>query len=188
MAKDRKRPEDFLELVERVDVCQEVLMLENYFPESPLPYRKIFFDQFARLSAAVPEPAELGYHLCYGSPGDENLVRPPDARSLVELMNDIGGATRRRLDFLHIPVPRAYSDDTFFKPLRDWKKRPETWLYLGLISRGDDQGNAKRIEAAKRVLPDFGIASECGWGRTDPLRLPQIFADHRKAAESLRTS
>ena len=168
------------------DVCQEVLMLEHYFPEDPAPYRKPFYEQFARLGAAVPEPAEFGFHLCYGSPGDENLVRPKDAASLVALMNDMGAAVKRRLDFLHIPVPRAYTEDAFFAPLRNWKRRPETLLYLGLITRGDEVGNAKRLAAAKRVVTEFGIASECGWGRTDPARLPDIFADHRKAAESLR--
>ena len=167
------------------DVCQEILMMENYFPEDAGPYRKIFFEQFKRLGSAVPSSVELGFHLCYGSPGDENLVRPATARSLVDLMNDIGDAVKRRIDFFHIPVPRAYTDGTFFAPLRDWKKRPETRLYLGLVTRGDTAGNVKRIEAAKQVIPDFGVASECGWGRTDPARLPEIFSDHRKAAEAL---
>jgi hypothetical protein len=44
-----------------------------------------------------------------------------------------------------------------------WKSRP---------------GDAKRIAAVHRFTPDFGIASECGWGRTDPSRLPGLLASH----------
>ena len=31
----------------------------------------------------------------------------------------------------------------------------------------------------------FGIASECGWGRGDPARVPDLIAAHRAAAEGL---
>jgi hypothetical protein len=170
------------------DVCQEVLMLENYFTEDPAPYRAVFFEQFRRLGAVVPPPVDLGFHLCYGSPGDENLVRPATAQSLVNLMNDIGEAVERRIDFFHIPVPRVHTDYTFFAPLSQWSKRPETHLFLGLVTRGDPVGNLKRIAAAKRIFPHFGVASECGWGRTDPAQLPEIFSEHRKAAEAIASA
>jgi hypothetical protein len=52
------------------DVCQEVLMFEHYFPERDAGYKDITFRQFGRLAAAVPADAELGFHLCYGSPND----------------------------------------------------------------------------------------------------------------------
>ena len=42
------------------------------------------------------------------------------------------------------------------------------------------------IAAARRVVGDFGIASECGWGRADPGRLPGLLASCRLAADSLR--
>jgi hypothetical protein len=28
-------------------------------------------------------------------------------------------------------------------------------------------------------VPRFGIATECGWGRTDPSRVPGLLAAHR---------
>ena len=56
------------------DVCQEVLLFEDYFSHRPSDYRTQVFGQLSRLGAAVPEPVELGYHLCYGSPRDEHLV------------------------------------------------------------------------------------------------------------------
>ena len=97
----------------------------------------------------------------------------------------IGDAVRRRIDFVHAPVPKRRSDDVYFAPLAAWRRRPETRLYLGLIHFDDRAGDAQRITAARRVIPDFGIASECGWGRTDPARVPGLLASHRAAAEAL---
>ncbi|MEJ0071789.1 MAG: hypothetical protein WDO24_27150 [Pseudomonadota bacterium] len=56
---------------------------------------------------------------------------------------------------------------------------------MGLLHHDDDAGNRARIDAARRVVDDFGIASECGWGRGDPARLPELLAGHRRAAETL---
>lgn len=173
------------DLAIQFDVCQEVLMFEGYFPVRPTDYKEQVYDQFGRLGAAVPEAAELGFHLCYGSPGDENLVRPTDATSLMELMNGMGKTVKRRLDFIHIPVPKVFVDETFFAPLRHWKRRAETHLYLGLIHRDDAEGNQKRIQAAKRIISEFGVATECGWGRSDPRRLSDILSSHRATAEAL---
>lgn len=170
------------ELAIQYDVCQEVLVFENYFPGRPADYKREVFEGLARLGNLVPEAAELGYHLCYGSPADEHLVQPKDAGVLVELMNGIGEGVRRRIDFLHIPVPKERTDDAFFAPLRDWRRRVETRLYLGLIHHADPEGDRKRIEVARRHVPEFGIGSECGWGRTDPARLPGLLDAHARAA------
>jgi hypothetical protein len=104
---------------------------------------------------------------------------------LVEIMNGVGEGTRRRIDSLHTPVPKPRSDDVYFAPLAAWRRRPETRLYLGLIHFDDRAGDAQRITAAHRVVPEFGIASECGWGRADPSRLPGLLTSHRLAAEAL---
>jgi hypothetical protein len=166
------------------DVCQEVLVFENYFLERPGDYKAQIFGELGRLGDAVPDKVEMGYHLCYGSPLDEHLVQPNDMAILVEIMSGIGEATRRRVDFLHAPVPKPRSDDAYFTPLSGWRRRPETRLYLGLIHFDDRDGNAARIAAARRVVADFGIASECGWGRSDPTRVPGLLASHRLVAEA----
>jgi hypothetical protein len=168
------------------DVCQEVLVFENYFPgERPADYDAQIFAELGRLGDAVPEAVEMGCHLCYGSPQDEHVVQPKDMAILVEIMNGIGDAVRRRLDFLHAPVPKSRTDHSYFAPLAGWRHRPETRLYLGLIHFDDPAGDAERIAAAHRVIPDFGVASECGWGRTDPARVPGLLGSHRLAAEAL---
>lgn len=166
------------------DVCQEVLMFENYFPVRAPDYKETVFRQLSRLGTAVPQDVELGYHLCYGSPGDQPLLRLPDARVLTELMNGIGERVERPIQFIHIPVPRS-ARESFFGPLADWRRPVATRLYLGLIQHQDVSGDERRIAAAKTVLNEFGVAAECGFGRADPARIPKVIESHRAAAASL---
>jgi hypothetical protein len=173
------------ELSIQFDVCQEVLLFENYFPVREPNYRAAVFEQFARLGAAVPNDVELGFHLCYGSPGDQPLLRLADASALGELMNGIADFVQRPVEFIHIPVPRR-ADEAFYKPLADWRRPPQTRLYLGLLQFDDDTANRKRIDLARRAMGVFGVGAECGFGRTDPARVPTLLAGHRAAAEYLQ--
>lgn len=167
------------------DVCQEVLAFENYFKDRPAHYKKQIFEMLGRLGDAVPEDVEMGYHLCYGSPRDEHLVQPRDSAILVEMMDGIAAATKRRIDFLHIPVPKDRTDEAYYAPLRNWKRPAGTKLYLGLLHHDDDAGDKARIAVARRFADDFGLSAECGWGRTEPGRLPGLLKGHRVAAEGL---
>ncbi len=167
------------------DICQEVLIFEDYFPYRPDDYKLQIFDQMTRLGAQVPADVELGYHLCYGTTRDEHLVMPKDTAILVEVANGLASKLQRQLDFLHMPVPRDRVDDAYYAPLAKLKLPPETELYLGLIHHQDHSGDKQRIATAQKVIPSFGIASECGWGRTDPERVPGLIESHRLAASNL---
>jgi hypothetical protein len=167
------------------DVCQEVLAFENYFKDRPAHYKTQIFDMLGRLGDSVPDDVEMGYHLCYGSPRDEHLVQPRDSAILVEMMEGIAVATRRRIDFLHIPVPKDRTDEAYFAPLKRWKRPQGTKLYLGLLHHDDAAGDKARIAMARRFVDDFGLSAECGWGRTEPGRLPGLLKGHREAAEAL---
>ena len=100
---------------------------------------------------------------------------------MVEIARGAGERLRRRMDFLHLPVPKDRVDDGYFAPLGDLALATDTTLYLGLIHYADASGDRARIEAARKVMPRFGIATECGWGRTDPARVPGLLAAHRQA-------
>ena len=167
------------------DVCQEVLAFESYFEDRPPHYKRQIFDMLGRLGDAVPAAVEMGHHLCYGSPRDEHLVQPTDAAILVEMMAGIAAATRRRIDFLHIPVPKGRIDEAYYAPLEDWQRPAGTRLYLGLLHHDDETGDRARIAAARRAVDEFGLSAECGWGRTEPGRLPGLLKGHRIAAEAL---
>ena len=145
------------------DVCQEVLVFEHYFPHSPPSYKD----------------------LCYGSPRDEHVVMPKDAAIMVELTQGLLARLRRPMDFLHIPVPKDRMDNAYYAPLAGLSLPAEAALYLGLIHHADPRGDRARIDAAGKVIPRFGVATECGWGRTDPARVPALLAAHRRVMEGV---
>jgi hypothetical protein len=167
------------------DVCQEVLAFEGYFKDRPAHYKRQIFDMLGRLGDSVPAGVEMGYHLCYGSPCDEHLVQPKDACILVEMLTGIAGVTKRPIDFFHIPVPKGRTDDAYYTPIKVWRRPSGTRLYLGLLHHDDDAGDKTRIAVARRFVDDFGLSAECGWGRTEPGRLPGLLNGHRVAAEAL---
>ena len=167
------------------DVCQEVLLFEDYFAHRPEDYKTQVFAELARLGANVPETVDLGYHLCYGSPADEHLVMPKDMTILTEITNGVASRLERRLDFIHLPVPRDRTDPDYFLPLQELDLPDSACVILGLIHHDDAGGDVARIDAARQVLPVFGVASECGWGRTDPTRVSGLLHSHRRAVEYL---
>src|SRR5262249_52416205 len=99
--------------------------------------------------------------------------------------NGIGRRLHRSVDFIHLPVPKDRTDPDYFRPLLDLEGFADTVLYLGLIHHDDRDGDRARIEAARGFAKAFGVASECGWGRTDPARVPGLLASHRAAVEQL---
>lgn len=174
------------DLAIQYDVCVEVLLFEGYYEHQPDDFKEQVFSMLARLAGKVPDDVELGFHLCYGSPYDEPLVRPKDMSILVELVNGIDEIVDRKVDFIHIPVPQGRAEPEFYKPLRSLNVSPDTRIFLGLVFQGDPDGDQLRISVAKEYLADFGVATECGWGRTDPDNVAGLLASHRQAAESLR--
>ena len=167
------------------DVCQEVLIAEGFFPDRPADHERQIVAELARLGEAVPPDVDMGYHLCYGSPADEHLVMPRDMGVMVGLANGVRQALRRRIDFLHMPVPKDRTDAGYVKPLTALAGFGDTAIYLGLIHHDDRPGDLARIAAARAVLPVFGVASECGWGRTDPQRVAGLLESHRLALRTL---
>ena len=165
------------------DVCQEVLAWENYYDKGPVDFRTETIDVLTRIGDGVPAGIELGYHLCYGSPADEHMVLPKDMGIMVEMTNAIVAGVKRPIQFFHMPVVKARTDDAYFAPLKGLKLRPGTELYLGLIHYNDAGGNAARLAAARRHARVDGIGTECGMARGDPARLPALLAAHRQAVE-----
>jgi len=165
------------------DVCQEVLIYEGFFPDRPPDYKRQVVAELARLGDLVPPAVQMGYHLCYGSPADEHLVMPRDMAIMVEMANGIRQALARRVDFLHLPVPKDRTDGAYVRPLAELAGFEECALYLGLIHHDDREGDLARIKAARGVVDVFGVASECGWGRTDPQRVPGLLESHRAAVQ-----
>jgi hypothetical protein len=136
-----------------------------------------------RVGEHVPADVELGYHFCYGSFGGKHFVEPKDMAAMVRLANAISGGLRRPLGWFHMPVPVERSDDAYFAPLVDLRLRPNCRLYLGLIHDTDGlAGTLARISTAEHYITDFGIATECGFGRRDPSRIQSLLDLHATLA------
>jgi hypothetical protein len=167
------------------DVCQEVLIFEDYFPSRPPDYRERVAALLGRLGNAVPAAVELGFHLCYGSPADQHLVMPRDTGVVAEIAGAIFTRVARPVDYLHLPVPRERDDAAYFAPLRALALPARTRLYLGLLHHDDAAGDRRRIDAARSAARYFGVATECGWGRTETSRVESLLASHRRAVDYL---
>jgi hypothetical protein len=103
----------------------------------------------------------------------------------VRLANEAVARAGRRVDYVHLPVmPDA--DDAYFGPM-DGLAIGDTRPFLGIVLDDGLEAFERRARTAHRYLPDFGIASYCGWGREDPARVPTLLADLRASAERLTT-
>ena len=160
------------------DCCQEVLLAEGYFPDDWTYDVASLSPVLGALGDAVPADVELGYHLCYGSPVDEPLVVQDDMQVVVNFTNEIAVALTRPLNFIHLPVSALDADEAFFAPLGEIEISAETELYLGLINPRDPNGDKRRIAAARVHRADFGIATECGWGRKTEQKLAPLLDEH----------
>jgi len=167
------------ELAIQWDVCYEVV---GHDGGCELYYDDILTNSLARiaeLSGDVPEPVELGFHLCYGDPGHRHIIEPKDSATSVAFANGICAGAPRAVNWIHVPVPRERDDDDFYAPLTKLKLGSETELYLGLVHYRDGaEGTERRLTTAKRYVMDFGIAAECGFGRRDPATIPELLRIH----------
>jgi hypothetical protein len=134
-------------------------------------------DQFRRLSPLIPETALLGYHFCFGTLGGWPRFAPPDLSATVALANAVVEASGRRVDWIHIPVLPDVPD-AFFAPLANLKPRGAR-VYLGVVHHME--GFAERIAAARKYLPQFGVAGYCGFGRIPPEQMPEVLDEHVRA-------
>ena len=146
--------------------------------------KRAIIDQISGYAVWVPEGVELGYHLCYGDWEHRHFVQPRDTGAMVEIANAIAAAVARRIDWLHLPVPRERKDDAYYAPLSGLKLGPETKLFLGLVHYTDGiEGTRARMAAAGKVVQDYGIATECGLGRRPPETIIELLKIHAQAAE-----
>jgi hypothetical protein len=170
----------------QLDVCHEVGIWEGVFVTHQPNAKQALLEQVGELASLVPAGADLGYHICYGDFGHKHFVEPKDAGVLTAIANALRKLTRRRIDYIQMPVPRGRHDEAFFEPLRGLALDRETALFLGLVHATDGiAGALRRIAAAERFVADFGIATECGWGRRDPASIPGLIALH---ADILRSA
>ncbi|KAJ4358684.1 uncharacterized protein N0V89_003268 [Didymosphaeria variabile] len=172
------------DLIVQWDLCFEITALEfnqgrlndkrhqPYFSTSVL---QGLVDRVVRLCKRIPGDIKIAFHLCYGDLRHKHFIEPEDTSLLVEFANALLSHERigSRTRWIHLPIPKDRSDAEYFAPLAGLKlngldsgSKPPL-LYLGLVHANDEAGTRKRIETAQSSIPfTFGIATECGLGRT----------------------
>ena len=136
-----------------------------------------------RLAERVPADVDLLFHFCYGDAGHRHVVEPTDMGNMVDYANRLTMQLKRPITQIHMPVPRNRTDEAYFRPLSRLKLDPATRLCLGLVHYTDGvEGTRRRIAAAENFVQDFGIGTECGFGRRDPKTIAELLRIHAETA------
>jgi hypothetical protein len=144
-----------------------------------------FLDSLAAVAMNVPASAFMGVHLCYGNLGERHVLEPTDLSVCVTMANAACALVGRQIDYFHVPVPIDRTDEAYFEPLRDLNT-PGARMYLGLIHNKDGiDGTLRRVTVARKFIREFGVSTECGFGRRRPDTIPTLLQLHRKVAEAL---
>jgi len=170
------------------DTAAEFGVIEGTFAsylENPL---EDILERLLRLGNAVPDAVELGYHMCYGDSNHRHFVEPEDTTHLVAVTNGLVDRIDRKLDWVHLPVPKDRFDQAFYKPLASLRMPVDSELFLGLIHMSDGESGARRrIEAARHYLQNFGIATEFGFGRRPSDTIPELLQIHATLADEIKS-
>jgi hypothetical protein len=138
--------------------------------------------RLVRLGDTVPDGVDLGFHLCFGDFGHKHFVEPESLQPLVAVANGVSDRVSRAITWFHMPVPRNRFDAVYFAPLEDYQIDAD--LYLGLLHLTDGiEGAARRIAAARQFRDEFGIATECGYGRRPAKTIGPLLQLHKDACE-----
>lgn len=141
---------------------------ESYYKPFFAPAKAGGLERALRVIQRIPTDVHVAFHLCYGDLGHRHWVEPEDTSLLVEMANallDTVGKSHQ-VEWIHLPVPRNRVDAPYFEPLNQLRLN-STRLFLGLVHAGDEAGTIERINIAHKTYPhDFGVATECGLGRT----------------------
>jgi hypothetical protein len=174
------------DLVIQWDLAYDIATLEHEGGRLTDPFYKAYFnpvrpallERLSRLCQHIPADIHLGFHLCYGDRSHKHFLEPEDTGLLVGFANDIIAtvAPSHTVEWIHMPVPRGRSDAAYFEPLKKLQLRG-TRLYLGVVHALDESGTRRRIAAAQAAYPgQFGVATECGLGRTPVDEIESIFS------------
>ena len=136
-----------------------------------------------RLSDEIPELVRLGVHLCYGDPGHKHVIEREHVGTLVRFANVIVARCPRRVDFMHMPVPRDRDDEAYFEPFRALEIG-DCSTVLGLVHFTDGiEGTRRRMNTVDKLLPGYDVSTECGFGRRPTETIPELLDIHLAALQ-----
>lgn len=167
------------------DCCFDVMALEyekgktdnSFFKPQFTSVKNGLLERFSRLCADIPSDTQLAFHLCYGDLGHRHFIEPEDTSLLVDMANSITktiGNEIHPVEWFHMPVPKNRTDAAYFEPL-NLLELNGSYLYLGLVHSNDEEGTEEKVRIAQEVYKrPFGVATECGLGRTPKEELESV--------------
>lgn len=171
------------ELAIQWDIAYEIVAYEGNFP---LPYTDTFDGSIERVSNLldqVPDDVQAGTHLCYGDPGHKHIIEPDDLGNCVKFANALQENSERHISYFHMPVLRARNDKEYFQPLENLNTN-DAELVLGLIHYTDGVvGTQARIQAANKIVKNYSISTECGFGRRKPETILDLLKIHQEVID-----
>jgi hypothetical protein len=171
------------ELAIQWDMPHDVLSIEGNRKLHVDVSRAGLQQRWSELAEKIPPAAEVGFHFCYGDSGGKHSIEPRDTKVMVDFANDLTAAIARPISYFHFPVPIERSDEGFFAPLKGLNLTAGTELFLGLVHPQDGvEGARRRIASASAAVSDFGIGTECGFGRRDPKTILALLQLHAEIA------
>jgi hypothetical protein len=98
-------------------------------------------------------------------------MEPQSLQAVTDRGLQLLSRTSHKISYFHCPVPLSAMPHLaeYFAPLKELcptLREQGCELYLGLVHPGDLEGTKARIAEAQKVAPEFGVATECGLGRT----------------------
>lgn len=122
-----------------------------------------------RLASHIGQDVTFGLHFCYGNMGNKHWKEPEDLSTVVDLVSTMTPQLAHRLDWIHMPAPIDRTDAEYYGALREIRTHDGTELYIGLLHPDDVEGTKQRIASARAALGErtFGVATECGLGRSN---------------------
>ncbi|MCJ1383980.1 hypothetical protein MMC17_007094 [Xylographa soralifera] len=186
------------DLVVQWDMCFDVIALEfdrgeitdQRFKPYFSPVKEGLLERLSRLCAVIPPNVGLAFHLCYGDLRHKHFLEPKDTGLLVDLANSIVRMLdgRHDIEWFHLPVPKGRTDAAYFEPLKKLDIKGAR-LYLGLVHVYDEEGTQERIRVAYSTYQrPFGVATECGMGRTPKEHLDSILHISKRVTTPENTS
>jgi SAM-dependent methyltransferase len=167
------------------DTRLEFAMLEGVSPAWFDNPRAGVLERLLRVSRGVPVGVELGFHFCYGDDYHGHFTSPDNTRKLVDVANALAVALARPLNWIHVPVP-ADAEQEYFAALADLRLGVHTELYLGVLHVQDGKvGARRRISCASQYVQNFGVATDCGWGRGGAPAVDALLELHRATSERI---
>lgn len=168
------------------DVCQDVGIWEGFYPAYFDDRQQGVVDRLRDCAEVIPPDVEVGFHLCYGDFGHKHFMDPTDLGVATEMINRVTAACARPIDWFHVPVPIDRDDVAYYAPLAGLALTTQTELYVGLIHFDDGiDGARRRLASARRYVSEFGVATECGFGRRAPETIEPLLALHADVAALL---